>query len=1067
MRKLLLFLMLMVAISLKAQILFQPVDTTVCEGQNALFFFSDTFPNPSYQWQVFNTTWMNITGADDDSLHLSSVGNAQNGLMYRCLISSHTAPIDTTLEVSLTVLALSVDPDSVLVFQSQLACPGDTVMLKISGGILGDSADWKWYTGGCGQNLIGTGDSIFVFPFSTTLYQVRTEGACNNTNCDSVNVPIVNGLSLQPGGIAAIPTAVSCPGDSTELTVLGGFLGQNANWEWYQGACGGTHLGSGPSINVEVNPGDFFFVRAEDSCGATLCESISIPIQNGPPISPSSISVSGNPNSCPGAPQNLSVVGGILGAGASWEWYEGGCGLNHVGTGNSITVNPLQSTTYYVRYEDSCQVGNCISQPVLVTGTFSLGPLAIVSTGDTISCAGGSTVLTVIGGSLGTGADWYWYDSGCGTGLIDSSGTITVSPSQTTTYFVRAEGECNQTACEDITVTVLGAASIVPDSLSASSATVSCPGDSVLLSLNGGSLGLNATWRWYSGGCGQVFEGSGNSLYVFPEETTTYSLRGEGVCDTTLCLTIQVEVVDSNSSAASSILASPNPISCPNDPSNLTVQGGGLGSEAQWKWYTGVCGGMPVDSGASIWTSPSSSATYYVRAEGKCNTTACDSIDLFVFADSSNTPDSLYASSTSISCQGEYVDLFVMGGYLGTGGIWRWYEGVCGSNPVGNGDSIRVFPDSTTTYFLRGEALCDSTPCLSITIQVAGSPSTLPTAIVASPLTASCPGQAITMSVGGGNLGINAEWKWYEGTCGGMAIGTGDSLVVYPNVATSYFVRAESPCDTSSCVNLLVAVNTLPMPVISGPAMPCQNAYGVEYCISPTGNQINWSVANGSILSGQGTNCIQVQWTGVGNSGTVVVSENVWGEPNCVGEDTMEIALVGGPAPNPVNLLIKDSDTASKILLCPQCNFTYYEWGYENKVNPIEVGECTGNDWCLYDEIDTLTNFYWLKHGDDMMCMTKSYLNAPEPVVEIENYTEVADVKVYPNPTQGEFFISLTGKPEFIAVYNTMGKEVEIEVASQGQETFRVNLPRMVHGVYVLAIRNRGETLFKKIVLRP
>ena len=70
-------------------------------------------------------------------------------------------------------------------------------------------------------------------------------------------------------------------------------------------------------------------------------------------------------------------------------------------------------------------------------------------------CIGGNTNLSVVGGSLGTGASWKWYKDGCASGAsIGTGATISVNPTQTTTYFVRGRGDCNNTACVSVQVGV-------------------------------------------------------------------------------------------------------------------------------------------------------------------------------------------------------------------------------------------------------------------------------------------------------------------------------------------------------------------------------------------------------------------------------------------------------------------------------------------------------------------------------------------------------------------------------------------------------------------------------------
>ena len=45
-----------------------------------------------------------------------------------------------------------------------------------------------------------------------------------------------------------------------------------------------------------------------------------------------------------------------------------------------------------------------------------------------------------------------------------------------------------------------------------------------------------------SGSCGGLFEGNGNTIYVSPTITTDYFVRGEGICDTTSCGMIAINV---------------------------------------------------------------------------------------------------------------------------------------------------------------------------------------------------------------------------------------------------------------------------------------------------------------------------------------------------------------------------------------------------------------------------------------------------------------------------------------------------------------------------------------------
>jgi hypothetical protein len=70
------------------------------------------------------------------------------------------------------------------------------------------------------------------------------------------------------------------------------------------------------------------------------------------------------------------------------------------------------------------------------------------------TCQGTAKTLTVLGGSLGDGADWYWYSDATYTTLVGTGVSVVVDPAVSTTYYVRAEGDCNTTTSVSQLVTV-------------------------------------------------------------------------------------------------------------------------------------------------------------------------------------------------------------------------------------------------------------------------------------------------------------------------------------------------------------------------------------------------------------------------------------------------------------------------------------------------------------------------------------------------------------------------------------------------------------------------------------
>lgn len=79
---------------------------------------------------------------------------------------------------------------------------------------------------------------------------------------------------------------------------------------------------------------------------------------------------------CPGDAVTLSISSGQLNAAAQWQWFVGGCGAFPVGTGTSLFVQPLRTTTYYVRGEGNCIApGPCANITVRVLDSLPPVPL--------------------------------------------------------------------------------------------------------------------------------------------------------------------------------------------------------------------------------------------------------------------------------------------------------------------------------------------------------------------------------------------------------------------------------------------------------------------------------------------------------------------------------------------------------------------------------------------------------------------------------------------------------------------------------------------------------------------
>jgi hypothetical protein len=165
---------------------------------------------------------------------------------------------------------------------------------------------------------------------------------------------------------------------------------------------------------------------------------------------------------------------------------------------------------------------NCDGQIDEGCCTASTTPSLILSDdSDNEICSGNTVNLTVTGGSLGDGASWKWYKTSCGSSLVGNGASIAVSPTTTTTYFVRAEGTCGITACIPITIVVRTLKPVVNVSVPFNGMPVNiCNGTVAAISCT--AVPTASFYTWDVAGTGTYFDG--NPLNVSPYVTTSPSV---------------------------------------------------------------------------------------------------------------------------------------------------------------------------------------------------------------------------------------------------------------------------------------------------------------------------------------------------------------------------------------------------------------------------------------------------------------------------------------------------------------------------------------------------------------
>ena len=487
------------------------------------------------------------------------------------------------------------------------------------GYFLGSIDDFQLYNRSLSPNEIsGLSAAAYFTYFPSSNDQVKcvmsSSHPCLLNNNDTSNVITVNVIPKPDmAGSISGPTTVIQGQNNAVYTVTPITNATEYIWTLPSGASG-TSLSNSISVNFGASAiSGNITVKGSNSCGTGLQSSLPVTISMFPgdagtiqgmtPVCQNQTNVTYSIQSIPNATSYL------------WTLPAGATGSSST---NSITVNFTAAVSGYISVKGVNSYGEGNSSSKFITiNTFSTIPTAI--SGQTVSCSNSSTTLKVVGGALGTGANWHWYSSSCGGTAVGIDSMITVSPSYNTTYYVRAENVCNFTNCISTNV-IVNLASQAPTAITGNSDYCYDPDNTMTLNLTGGFLGTGASWHWYSGSCGGTPVGSGTSITINPSITTTYFVRAEGTCGNTNCISFTV-TVHTPSTIPTAITGSI--AGCSGTASTLTVIGGSLGQGAQWVWYANSCGGDAIGSGNSIQVTAQAGKTYYVRAEGFCISTPC------------------------------------------------------------------------------------------------------------------------------------------------------------------------------------------------------------------------------------------------------------------------------------------------------------------------------------------------------------------------------------------------------------------------------------------------------------
>jgi hypothetical protein len=328
-----------------------------------------------------------------------------------------------------------------------------------------------------GDHTTGTGDMFVVASnaLPTVVYQTKVSGLCTNL-LYSFNAYVVN---------------VSDTTAETFCNNVGGYEVPNLTFEMVDAASSS----STPLVLSSLNTGNIWnhtwqsygmrvalpsssgtiYLRIINNggggCGNSFAlDDITFGLCNAQPV----ITVNGVSAGCAGQTTILEadITNGSVFSGGTvvYQWYDSvpGSGVWNaiVGEDSSMltvpNVNASNAIWYKVNVANQGYLGSSTcsyTSPAFLLqlkSNSSIAATSVTPASATEGCTPTPITLSESGGSLGYGAQWVWYQGGCGQGTSIGTGqSITVEPSTSTAYFVRAEGTCNTTNCVGATVNVV------------------------------------------------------------------------------------------------------------------------------------------------------------------------------------------------------------------------------------------------------------------------------------------------------------------------------------------------------------------------------------------------------------------------------------------------------------------------------------------------------------------------------------------------------------------------------------------------------------------------------------
>ncbi len=603
-----------------------------------------------------------------------------------------------------------------------------------------------------------------------------------------------------------------------------------------------------------------------------------------------------------------------------------------------------------------------------------------------------------------------------------------------------------------------------------------CAGNSVTLTVNGGSLGTGAAWNWYSNSCTGALVGSGSSLTLSPATTTTYYVKAVGLCNSTLCVpvTVNVKAAAPSSSVVMPFINLPAYACNGTAVSNIGVAAVAGASQYIFDGPTGTTfnGSNPYVSSTPtvniVFGNPNGSGYYIgVQAANACGTSNRKSQWV---RGSVGVPASITPASGILTHCANTVSTFTCPAVTGATQYQWTISGDATVSGTGTTATVTFGPAwNGGTLCVAAQTTCftSASKCIVLTTS-ASSIGPISGTFIA------CPGQTLTYSVA--NVPGAASYNWVL-PAGASGVSSTNSInVTFGTVFTSGDIKVQvtSVCGVvSDFRSTTIYSGVPPRPAsIAGPLNGLCSQTIVFTCPAQSGVTFSWTVpAGATINSGQGTNAISVTF-GVFSTGSVCVTAST----ACGTSAARCITVNGKPAvPGAITAIpsswcANTSGVEFNVDVTPLTGSYILNWLYPGSsvANYVLGG---GNSTSLI--LNWLTGSGSVNVTSSNACgnstRTSTQANSCREEEQIDNINS-DKIYVYPNPVKDYLnieFMSDENQNASLQMLDLAGKLIVSRDIGcvDGLNKSTINVSKLARGVYFIEVTTQHKLGRKKVII--